>query len=291
MTRPRVALATCAAYPDLDEDNGLLVPALAARGVEGIPVVWDDPGVAWDGFDLTVIRSTWDYAMAHQRFLRWADQVQAASGLANPAHAVWWNTDKSYLAELSGQGVPVVPTTFVDPGPDPWVPPPSGGYVVKPTVSSGSRDTARFTARADDAAAGALVRHILTSGRTAMVQPYLDSVDTSGETALLYIGGAFSHAVRKGPLLVPGAAPTTALFAEEDISPRTPTVAQREVGEAVLAAVPVGVGDLLYARIDLLDTPEGPVLLELELTEPSLFLATDEGAPGRFAGAIAARLR
>jgi hypothetical protein len=34
----------------------------------------------------------------------------------------------------------------------------------------------------------------------------------------------------------------------------------------------------------------GPVIIELELTEPSLFLQTDTGAAARAADAIAARL-
>ena len=34
-----------------------------------------------------------------------------------------------------------------------------------------------------------------------MIQPYLTAVDTFGETALIFFGGVFSHAIRKGPML------------------------------------------------------------------------------------------
>ena len=37
------------------------IEALAARGVDASPAVWDDDGVDWAHFDLVVVRSTWDY--------------------------------------------------------------------------------------------------------------------------------------------------------------------------------------------------------------------------------------
>ncbi len=62
--------------------------------------------------------------------------------------------------------------------------------------------------------------------------------------------------------------------------------AELAVAERVLAAVPGG-ADLLYARVDLLPGPDGlPVLLELELTEPSLFLWTAPGPADRLADAV-----
>lgn len=285
MTR-RVALATCSEFPELDPDDGLLLPALAALGVEAVPAVWDDAAVDWAAFDLVVVRGTWDYAPRRDRFLRWARAVEAVSALANPADVIEWNTDKRYLGELAEAGIPVVPTRYIGPDEDVVVPP-DGEYVVKPTVSAGSRDTARYHAGRDRRAAAAHIGRLLREGRTAMLQPYLEAVDTAGETALLYIDGAFSHGIRKGPLLRLDAPPVEALFAEEDISPRTPSPAQHEVAEAVRDHLP---GGLLYTRIDLLDTPEGPVVLEVELTEPSMFLSTADGAAARFAEAIAARL-
>jgi glutathione synthase/RimK-type ligase-like ATP-grasp enzyme len=295
----RVALATCSAFPDLDVDDRLLIDPLASRGIEVVPAVWDDPAVAWASFDLAVVRNTWDYPPRVGQFLAWAADVDAACGLHNPPEVLRWTTDKRYLGRLADAGVPVVPTTFLPP-PDERAPaddaalPTEGGFVVKPTVSAGSRDTARYVAgrvvdgTADDVVAAEHVRRLRADGRTAMVQPYVDSVDTSGETALLFIDGQLSHAIRKGPLLEVGAPPTEDLFATEDIRPREPTAAQRAVAQAALCAA--GQGPLLYARVDLLDTADGPVVLEIEMAEPSLFLATDAGAPDRLADAIAARV-
>jgi len=49
---------------------------------------------------------------------------------------------------------------------------------------------------------------------------------------------------------------------------------------------------LLYARVDVIPGPDGePVLVELELTEPSVFMEYAPSAAERFADAIAARAR
>jgi hypothetical protein len=131
------------------------------------------------------------------------------------------------------------------------------------------------------------------SGRVVLVQPYLDAIDTVGETALIYVDGEFSHAVRKDPLLPaaivhPVEGPS--LYVEETIEARAPSEGELAVGAAATAAVRHRFGaDQLYARVDLLAGPDGPVLVELELTEPSLFLQHSAGAATRFAAAIAAR--
>jgi glutathione synthase/RimK-type ligase-like ATP-grasp enzyme len=244
--------------------------------------VWDDPSVDWDGFDLVVVRCTWDYPERRDAFVDWARRVPR---LANPAEVIAWNTDKRYLAEMAADGLPVVPTAFVAPG-EPLAAPPADELVVKPSVSAGARATARYLASERDAIA-AHVRRLHAEGRTAMVQPYLGAVDEAGETALLYLGGELSHAIRKGPLLERGKGEPDGLFAEEDIRPRDPSPAELALGERALAAMTARFGALLYARVDLLPSPDGPVIVEVELTEPSLFLGHAEGAPARLAEAIA----
>ena len=120
-----------------------------------------------------------------------------------------------------------------------------------------------------------------------MVQPFLPAVDTYGETALVYLGGEYSHAIRKGPILVGPDVGGDVLYQEEQITSREPSGAEHAVAKAALASAPGG--PWLYARVDLIPGTDGePVLVELELTEPSLFLATAPGAARRLARAIAA---
>jgi glutathione synthase/RimK-type ligase-like ATP-grasp enzyme len=198
----------------------------------------------------------------------------------NPAEVLEWNTDKRYLAELPG----AVATTFVAPG-EPFAAP-DGEYVVKPAVSAGSRDTARF-GPGEAERAGALVAAIHAGGRTAMVQPYVGAVDSDGEMALLFFDGRYSHAIRKGALLRPGAEPHADVFAAEDVEAREPSAAQRALADRVLGHVRTRFGgDLPYARVDVVPGAAGPELLELELTEPSLFFGHAAGAAERFRSAI-----
>jgi len=275
----RIALATCAALPRLEPDDQLLLAPLTARGIDAVPAIWDDPTVDWSAFDLTVVRNTWDYIHRRDAFLDWA---RAVPRLANRAEVLTWNTDKRYLRELEAAGLPIVPTAFVPPGDRVAV---TGESVVKPTVSAGSQDTLRL---GDEDAVHAQVARLHAVGKTAMVQPYLADVDTAGETALLYFDGAFSHAIRKGPMLLPGEVKDPDLFYAEEISPREPSAAERALGDRVVAYVTQRFGTPLYARVDLLPHGGEPVIIELELTEPSVFVGYADGAPERFADAIAA---
>jgi glutathione synthase/RimK-type ligase-like ATP-grasp enzyme len=273
---PRVALATAAHLPELDEDGPELLAALAAEGLSVDVQVWDDPAVDWSGYDLVVLRTVWDYWDKHEAFVSW---IRSVPRLANPADVVEWNTDKAYLGRLAEAGVPVVPTAYLT-SPEGWQPPPYR-FVVKPSVSAGARDTAAYAG--GDPAALAHVEELLARGKVVMVQPYLDAVDTDGETALLVFDGEVSHAVRKGALLTPGGGIGAPDDYREHITAREATGQERQLAEQVLAVAREWGADLLYARIDMLP---GPVLIELEVTEPSLFLRHSEGAAQRFAAAV-----
>ncbi|HEV7203765.1 MAG TPA: hypothetical protein VGN18_04100 [Jatrophihabitans sp.] len=282
-----VLLATCAELPEADEDAGVLEAALARLGADARWAVWTDPAVDWSA-GLVVLRSTWDYTVDVDRFLGW---VEGLDRVANEPKVIAWNTDKLYLRDLADAGVPTVPTAFAAPG-DPVPLPQTGQFVLKPSVGAGSRGAGRFEAsRSDDARAHAASLH--AAGRTILIQPYLDAVDAAGETALIYLDGAFSHAIRKGAMLpetVAHAVDADVLYVEEEISARTPSAAELEVGAAALAAIRDRFGaDLLYTRVDLLPSPDGPVVVELELTEPSLFLQYGADAADSFAAAIVAR--
>lgn len=277
----RVAIATCSAFPGLPEDEPLLLDELRARGVAAEPAVWDAPGIDWSGYELVVIRSTWDYVPQRARFLAWADSLPR---VLNAAEVLRWNTDKRYLADLPH----AIPTQFVADGWE-WAPP-AAEFVVKPSVSAGARDAARYL-ESEAARARAHVELLVAGGRTAMIQPYLSSVEARGETALIYFGGRYSHAIRKGPLLEAGAQPGAQLYANEHISARQAEPDELAVAGRILDAVPFPRAELLYARVDLIRGPHGePQLIELELTEPSLFISYASGAAGRLADEIVVRL-
>ena len=294
-----IGIATCAELPDLDEDERRLLDALTALGAEAVPAVWDDPLNDWSSFDAVILRATWDYSRRIEEFIAWTRRVASVSILLNPADIVEWNTNKRYLTDLATAGVPVVPTVFVEVPQSSsvsvsWEPPAGfAEFVVKPVVSAGSRDTMRYSPVTSGDAPDLHVRRLLAAGEAVMIQPYLEAVDTIGETALVFIGGEFSHAVCKGQMLRldTEGEKVAGLYVVEEISPRSPSQAERAVAGAALAAIPGGLGRVLYARVDLIPDASGaPVVLELELTEPSLFFQHDDTAAPRLAAALLARL-
>ncbi|QIJ62419.1 hypothetical protein [Streptomyces sp. JB150] len=286
---PRIALVTCRPGPEVavDKDLPRLEGALREAGADARTVVWDDTAVDWSAFDLALIRSTWDYSWRAAEFLEWTRKCQAVTRLANPAEVVRWNADKRYLGDLAAAGVPTVPTRYLAPGDPVTDLPDSHDYVVKPTSGAGARFAARYTPGERETALRHLER-MHAEGFTAMLQPYMPAVDVSGERALQFFGGRLLHASRKGAVLAPGTPFDARKVAHPRLEPWTPAPTELAVAERALAAVPVPAADLLYARVDLVDGEDGrPVVMELELVEPNLFLSLH---PGSVAGVVEAVL-
>ncbi len=264
---PRIVLAGCPQLVDGDGDDAGVVGALRQRGLHARWLSWDDPEVL--RADLVILRATWDYVERLDEFLAWTSTVR---NLLNGPAVVAWNSDKRYLADLAGAGVPVLPSKFFAPGQALRLP--AGELVIKPAIGAGSLGAARFTDRADARAHASALQQ---QGRTVLVQPY-DARVEDGETALVFLGGEQSHAFTKGPILpAPGRLPTldsSGTYAEESLTPAEPDFALWDVGYAALQAAAEHLGiastDLLYARVDLIGGADDPLLLELELVEPSL---------------------
>jgi glutathione synthase/RimK-type ligase-like ATP-grasp enzyme len=288
----KVALATCTELPHLDGDEVHLTKALEAKGIEHIIAPWDGPDAPFVDADLAVIRSTWDYTQRVDEFVAWAARIELAMKakrreLLNPASVVRWNTHKRYLAELAKEGVAIVPTFVVDKGTKvdlkllltehAW----TNGAVVKPCVSAGSRDTVRVNALEIDEAQALLDREL--PARDMMVQPYVTGIE-AGEVSLIFIDGALSHAVNKIPK---GDDFRSQPEFGSNVSAVEASGEMRMRARDILRTVG---GKLLYARVDFVKGDDGkPWLMELELVEPSLYLAWDEHAATKLAEAIAKR--
>jgi glutathione synthase/RimK-type ligase-like ATP-grasp enzyme len=252
-----------------DEDEALALPALREAGVDVEVVVWDDPAVRWESYDRVVLRSTWDYPERLDRFLSWLEGVTAVTDLRNPVPMLRWSLDKHYLADLDRAGVPITPTTFVEPGQDPVFP--AGPFVVKPAIGAGSRDAASYEPSDHDTAL-AHVRRLHSADASVLVQPLLKSVAEEGEWPMVFFAGRYSHAASKRVAL-PRAGTIDDLFAEETNTPYVADTAQIAVAQQAIDLVTQRFEVPLYARVDLVRDDDGrPCVLELELVEPSLFL-------------------
>jgi len=277
-----VAIATCVQAVGKERDDLQVIEALHRRGIEAVHAAWDDPCVDWPAFRLVVIRSTWDYPKRRDAFLSWADRLPC---VRNPARVLRWNTDKRYLDDYRQAGLPVIPTCFLAPA-DPFVAP-ATPFVVKPAISCGAKDTARY-GPGDGAAARKHVQRLQREGRSVMVQPYLSEIDAKGEVGVVFVGGVYSHAIRRAALLNTG---QPADKVPLGVRHHEPAVEERRLAEEAMRRVPAQSSPLLYGRVDLVPGPDGsPMLLEVELTEPALFLDYSDNGADRFADAIATAL-
>ncbi len=283
-----LALVTAIGATGLDPDLEPLRTALSDDGVDVEVANWDDDTIDWSRFEAIILRSTWDYADRIVEFRKWLAAVVDQTRIVNPIGAVRWSIDKHYLSDLARDGVAVAPTTFVEVGTAvPDLDTAVDVYVAKPAVGAGSNGARRCTSTE-------VAEHVAAlhgEGHAAMVQPYLDMIDEHSETALVYLGDGgdlvYDHAFSKGAILTSTEVEQDGdFFAKEEIGARTPSEAERALADAVLDCPSVrALGPLAYARVDVVPTPDGPVLLELELVEPSLYFDSSPGSAVRAARA------
>ena len=249
---------------------------LEAEGVTVSGQSWDE--ATTPQADLILPLMAWGY---HRRIGDWQSAcdrwARESLPVLNAPPVLSWNADKSYLADLEARGCAIVPTLFRDtPGPVDLAEAVHRfgceQVVVKPRVSASAYRTLRV--RPGDSLAGG-------PEGPAIIQPYMASVERTGELSMIYLGGAFSHAIRK-----------VARAGDFRVQPEyggiiskvEPSPAEQAAAELVLKAAGA---DVLYARIDLVDGPDGsPLLIEAELIEPDLYLSFDPAAPGRFVRAV-----
>ncbi|MGE4431935.1 MAG: RimK family alpha-L-glutamate ligase [Sphingobium sp.] len=279
-----IAFITAATMPKPDLETGALVARMAQRGVAAVQLAWD-ADADWASYDLVLLRTPWDYVERLDAFLAWIGTVDRVTRLRNPASTIVWNAHKRYLLALQAAGVPVVETLLLRPADTPDLAAALAAFgdremVAKPAIGIGAGGALRGAADAP-----AMRRHIgaLLERGDVLVQPFLPAIETSGETSLIYIDGRYSHAVRKRP--------KAGDYRVQDhhggsVSPHEASALERATAQRALEAAP---DPTLYARIDLVEQGGRPVVMELELIEPELFLRFSEsGTEAYLAAALAA---
>lgn len=280
----RIALATYAKLPGLNDDDRLLVATLSELGITAVPAVWDSADVCWEEFQAVLVRSCWDYHRRLPEFLAWIDRVERSGvTLWNTPALLRWNSHKAYLRDLAARGVPIVPTRWLARGDrtelaglldrEGWC-----DAVIKPAVSASATETWR-TSAATASADQRRLDELLDAG-DVLVQPFVPEVEAAGEWSVVFLGGRFSHAVVKRP--ADGDYRVQWEFGGSALAAAPPDRLVADAGR-VLAAAP---GDTVYARVDGVVRDGRLLLMELELIEPHLFLGWDPDAAGRLAKAI-----
>lgn len=270
-----VALVTCQARPALNT-TALLRISLAHLGCSSVEVAWDDPAFDWSQCHAVVPRTVQDYPERLPEFHAW---LRRTPSLVTPGPTLAWNLHRHYLRDLEAKGVPIVPTVWLargSPTPDVGALLEAEGWaqaVLKPAVAVGSRRTLRFGREGGERVVKAFEALLLRGD--VVVQEYLPAVETTQERSLVFLDGAYSHAVRREPQLETGRHVGTIAKADDD---------ELWVARQALSAID---GPPLYAQVDLVRDAQGYArLLELELVMPDLFLGEHPFALDTFARAI-----
>jgi glutathione synthase/RimK-type ligase-like ATP-grasp enzyme len=254
--------------------------ALAAAGIHVTPHSWSEPLDA-HAFDLVLPLVAWGY---HKHFDLWMQALDAFerqdAPVQNPVPLLRWNSDKRYLAELYEKGVPVVPTEVAEALDESSLDRIRRHFgcsdlVVKPPVPASAHLT--FRIRQGDPVPEEV------RGKRMMVQPWLESITTSGEWSLIFFNGELSHALSKVPV-----AGDFRVQPEHGgiIRSCAPPHGGNEVALAALTAAPA---PSLYARVDIVAGNCGSLqVMELELIEPALWLNETACAADLFAEAVLA---
>ena len=270
----KIAFVTNPRHPEIEDDDRPLAAALAKRGALVVTASWDDADFPWDRVDLALLRSPWDYCRRYEEFLEWLARTETQTNIVNDPDIVRWNINKRYLNELAGKGIPTVPTAFVARGESVSLRDlcSSRGWdtvVLKPSVSADSWETIRVEPDRHEEGQAYLDRH--RPDREIMVQPFVKDVEDGGEHSLMFFGGTYSHAVRKNSAFKGGR------HVGPEGRPSDPGSDAVEMARDLLAKA--GVPEVPYARVDLARDHQGaPLLLELELFEPTLFFLEAPGS-------------
>ena len=284
-----IALVTCEtlaqyAAPNVDDEDNLLTRYLRQQGHRVEPRVWSNPAVDWLSYDVVVLKSPWDYFDRVREFYAWLDRVEALGvRLLNPVATVRWNAHKGYLRDMEQAGVRIVPTHWLARGSrfEPaalFAALRTERLVVKPAVSGGAKNT--FDLTPAEAARRAPELTELLRHEDFLAQPFQPLIQEQGEWSLIYLGGEYSHCVLKTP--------KTGDFRVQHylgggIEPREAPTHLRATADQIIRDFAQG---CLYARVDGLDANGELLLMELELIEPFLYLASAEGSLARYEQAL-----
>ncbi len=278
------------AFLTLDErgdyviDDEHAIAPLEQLGWQVSTLSWRQKEVPWSEFDVVVVRSTWDYWDDIPAFLDTLKQIDSVTRLANPLDIIHWNLEKTYMLDLEGKGIGIVPTTWPASVPPESFPGFFAGLgtdelVIKPVVGANGQDAYRVSA-VDDLQRLERICDRFRKQR-GMVQTFMPAILTEGEYSLFYFNGTFSHAILKIPRGSEFRSQEEHGSEIRSVAPENKLLLRGEQVLQTLSAVP------LYARVDFVrNDSQDFVVMELELIEPSMYLRTDPGAPGRFAEAI-----
>jgi glutathione synthase/RimK-type ligase-like ATP-grasp enzyme len=279
----KIAILTCTKLPELNPEDQKIIPELAKYNIEATAVIWSDKNINWTDFDYLIFRNTWDYFERETEFNIWLDHIEKLGiKTLNPIQVIKKNIHKFYLRELQLQGIPILPTIFIDKTneldlgeiiPSHWK-----KAVIKPAFSAGSYLTEVFEIK-DIVAINEKFAPI-AKNKELLLQEFAPQIQSIGETSFIFFNKQFSHAVNKKP--VDGDFRVQSLFGGKYnlVQPGLQLIKQAQ------KVVDTFTEDLLYARVDGIIIDDTLHLMEIECIEPDLYFNLSENSLDRFVAEI-----
>jgi hypothetical protein len=276
-------------YPDQYSNNvikedTLVKEALEKQGLNVWRTNWDNPSFDWGTTRSILFRTTWDYFDRFPEFSKWLDTVANRTKLINPMEMIRWNMDKHYLSDLRRNGVPIVPTYFIEAGDkrtlaeclrdSGW-----SSVILKPAISGAARHTYKLNSETTDALESIFSQ--LIKNEAMLIQPFMESILTKGEVAHMVMGGKHTHSVLK-------IAKAGDFRVQDDfggtVHEYRPNSTEIEFIESVMKNVDPTPA---YGRVDVIwDNEDKLVVSELELIEPELWFRKNHDAANLLAKEI-----
>ena len=236
-------------------------------------VPWQNLDVgSLDEDSLILPLAAWDYSLDAAKFLSFLSELEKSGAkIINGAEIVRWNLSKKYLLELEALGLPAIPSTLLNGDENieelRRICP---GGVIKPLVGQSGNGVAKI----DE------ISNLSEYKNGALLQPFIKEIAVSGEICLIFLGGVFSHAVRRSPASEDYRANSN--FGVK-ISSVEPPVAFLNIARDVLARLAF---NPVYARIDLIGAKDKILINEVELIEPSLYFSYGKNSTEKFVKVI-----
>ncbi|SHH18015.1 hypothetical protein SAMN05444372_12010 [Flavobacterium micromati] len=279
----KIAILTCTKLPELNPEDQKIIPELAKYNIEATAVIWSDKNINWTNFDYLIFRNTWDYFERETEFNIWLDHIEKLGiKTLNPIQVIKKNIHKFYLRELQLQGIPILPTIFIDKTNELYlgeiIPSHWKKAVIKPAFSAGSYLTEVFEIK-DITAINEKFAPIARD-KELLLQEFAPQIQSIGETSFIFFNKQFSHAVNKKP--VDGDFRVQSLFGGKYnlVQPSLQLIKQAQ------KVVDTFTEDLLYARVDGIIIDDTLHLMEIECIEPDLYFNLSENSLDRFVAEI-----
>ena len=281
-------------------DDQLVINELRIHGFDVVPVIWGVDATLLRDHDLLIVRSPWDYMDTPANctaFMTWLSAVEKSGvKILNTPALMHWLLDKHYLLDLNDQGIDIVPTQYLK----------SGtvfnlakhfhahrAFVMKPCISAAGLGLYYIKSLVD----AKLYQKEITQRLSTcdyMLQAFVPEIRTKGEWSLVFLGGKYSHGLHKKP-----AKNSIFVHAERggslnlDVVPPQPVLDfATQAYSRIKPAFEKATGhichekDILYMRLDIIDTLYGPVLMECEGVEPELFFRASPESVAQFCKSV-----